>query len=130
VLPEAANVEVELDPMRFHQVMANLLSNAAKFAPQCSLIKVRLMLSGQEVQVAVQDQGPGISKEFQLRMFEKFSQADSADARSKEGTGLGLAIVKELTERMNGWISFDTELGKGTCFYLHFPVYQARKLMH
>jgi PAS domain S-box-containing protein len=130
VASEAINVEVELDPMRFHQVMANLLSNAAKFAPECSLINVRLMLSGQEVQIAVQDQGPGISKEFQLRMFEKFSQADSADARSKEGTGLGLAIVKELTERMNGWISFDTELGKGTCFYLHFPVYQARKLMH
>lgn len=130
VQPEAVNVDVELDPMRFHQVMANLLSNAAKFAPQCSLIKVRLMLSGQDVQVAVQDQGPGISQEFQQRMFEKFSQADSADARSKEGTGLGLAIVKELTERMNGWISFDTELGKGTCFYLHFPVYQARKLMH
>jgi signal transduction histidine kinase len=54
-------------------------------------------------------------------MFEKFSQADSADARSKEGTGLGLAIVKELTERMNGWISFDTKLGEGSCFYLHFP---------
>lgn len=121
VAADAAEAEAELDPMRFHQVMANLLSNAAKFAPLGSQIQVRLSQTATEVLVAVQDQGPGISPEFQQRMFEKFSQADSADARSKEGTGLGLAIVKELTERMNGWISFDTKLGAGTCFYLHFP---------
>ena len=117
----AERAQVVLDPMRFQQVMANLLSNAAKFSPLGSIIKVTLTQTEDTVKVAILDQGSGISPEFQQRMFEKFSQADSADARSKDGTGLGLAIVKELTERMQGRISFDTELGKGTCFYLHFP---------
>ncbi|WP_157605595.1 PAS domain S-box protein [Rheinheimera sp. SA_1] len=111
---------VLLDPMRFHQIMANLLSNAAKFAPTGAKITVALEQTNTEVLVSVQDQGPGISEEFQHRMFEKFSQADSADARSKDGTGLGLAIVKELTERMDGKISFETSATTGTCFRLHF----------
>ncbi len=115
---------VLLDPMRFHQIMANLLSNAAKFAPKGSNIRVTLRQTDSEVIVSVQDQGPGISAEFQHRMFEKFSQADSADARSKDGTGLGLAIVKELTERMHGKISFQTSAKTGTCFYLHFKKQQ------
>jgi PAS domain S-box-containing protein len=113
---------VQLDPMRFHQIMANLLSNAAKFSPQGSLIKVRLNLTDVEVNVEILDQGPGISAEFQQRMFEKFSQADSADARNKDGTGLGLAIVKELTERMHGHISYRHTAETGSCFTLHFPI--------
>ena len=120
VLDAPTDATAELDPMRFHQIMANLLSNAAKFAPTGSLIHVSLSHSDTDVVVAVQDQGPGISPEFQNRMFEKFSQADSADARSKDGTGLGLAIVKELTERMHGSISFVTSPDSGTCFYLRF----------
>jgi len=115
---------VLLDPMRFHQIMANLLSNAAKFSPMGSNIRVSLGQNDAEILVSVQDQGPGISAEFQQRMFEKFSQADSADARSKDGTGLGLAIVKELTERMNGTISYQTSASSGTCFQLHFPKQQ------
>ena len=113
---------VQLDPMRFHQIMANLLSNAAKFSPEGSHITVRLSLTGFEANVEVLDQGPGISVEFQQRMFEKFSQADSADARSKDGTGLGLAIVKELTERMQGHISYQHSPDNGSCFTLHFPI--------
>lgn len=112
---------VQLDPMRFHQIMANLLSNAAKFSPSGSEILVRLSQSETEVTIDVLDAGPGISPAFQQRMFEKFSQADSADARSKEGTGLGLAIVKELTERMNGHISYRQRSEGGSCFTLHFP---------
>ena len=115
---------VLLDPMRFHQIMANLLSNAAKFSPLGSNIQVTLSQTDTEILVSVQDQGPGISAEFQQRMFEKFSQADSADARNKDGTGLGLAIVKELTERMNGYITYQTSAVSGTCFHLHFPKQQ------
>jgi PAS domain S-box-containing protein len=119
-LSASEDAAVLLDPMRFHQIMANLLSNAAKFSPTGSKISVNLTQSDTEVVVSVQDQGPGISESFQHRMFEKFSQADSADARSKDGTGLGLAIVKELTERMQGRITFQTSPSTGTCFQLHF----------
>ncbi len=128
-LQASADAAVLLDPMRFHQIMANLLSNAAKFSPSGSKISVALTQTDAEVVVSVQDQGPGISEEFQHRMFEKFSQADSADARSKDGTGLGLAIVKELTERMQGSISFQTSATTGTCFHLHFQK-QSDELIH
>ncbi|WP_348733556.1 PAS domain S-box protein [Rheinheimera texasensis] len=109
-----------LDPMRFHQIMANLLSNAAKFSPAGSTISVQTTLQQNCFRISVADQGPGIPESFRDRIFEKFSQADAADARQRGGTGLGLAIVKELTNRMGGQIDFHSESGKGSCFYLDF----------
>lgn len=115
--PEAV---LALDPMRFHQIMANLLSNAAKFSPAGSVVSVRTSIQNNCFRISVADQGPGIPESFRDRIFEKFSQADAVDARQRGGTGLGLAIVKELTNRMGGQISFDSEAGKGSCFYLDF----------
>lgn len=112
---------IDVDPMRFHQILANLLSNAAKFSPIGSEILVSLSITEQQVQISVQDHGPGIPDAFRQHIFEKFSQADSADARSKGGTGLGLAIVKELTNRMGGDISFESN-EQGTCFNLSFAM--------
>ncbi len=112
---------IDIDPMRLHQILANLLSNAAKFSPPSSEIHVGLDIKDQQVQIAVTDQGPGIPEAFRTHIFEKFSQADSADARSKGGTGLGLAIVKELTNRMGGDISFTTS-ATGTSFTLNFAL--------
>ncbi|MDZ7902324.1 MAG: ATP-binding protein [Rheinheimera sp.] len=112
---------IDIDPMRLHQILANLLSNAAKFSPPSSEIHVGLEIKDQQVQIAVTDQGPGIPEAFRTHIFEKFSQADSADARSKGGTGLGLAIVKELTNRMGGDISFTTS-ATGTSFTLNFAL--------
>uniref|UniRef100_UPI0027BA3DC3 PAS domain S-box protein n=1 Tax=Rheinheimera sp. TaxID=1869214 RepID=UPI0027BA3DC3 len=129
-LQAESDATVQLDPMRFHQIMANLLSNAAKFSPAGSEIVVRLYQSGVEMVIEVLDEGPGISAEFQQRMFEKFSQADSADARSKDGTGLGLAIVKELTERMHGQISYQRRSEGGSCFALHFPTLKPGSSLH
>jgi signal transduction histidine kinase len=56
------------------------------------------------------------------RHAEKFSQADSSDTRKKGGTGLGLAITKELVEQMGGMVGFDSDAGKGACFYFELPV--------
>ncbi len=112
---------IDIDPMRLHQILTNLISNAAKFSPPASTIKVGLEIKDQQVQIIVSDHGPGIPDAFRLHIFEKFSQADSADARSKGGTGLGLAIVKELTNRMGGDISFTTSAA-GTSFTLSFAL--------
>jgi signal transduction histidine kinase len=113
-----------LDPMRFHQIMANLLSNAAKFSPPGSVVAVRTETTAQQLRISVQDQGPGIPDNFRARIFEKFSQADAVDARQRGGTGLGLAIVKELTNRLGGEIGFDSVSGHGSCFYLEFALDQ------
>ncbi len=122
VLEPGPDAVLLLDPMRFHQIMANLLSNAAKFSPPGSVVLVRTRWAGPKLRVSVQDQGPGIPENFHARIFEKFSQADGADARQRGGTGLGLAIVKELTNRLGGDISFDSLPGKGSCFYLDFAL--------
>jgi signal transduction histidine kinase len=73
------------------------------------------------VQLSVRDRGRGIPREFRNRIFEKFAQADSSDSRQKGGTGLGLAIAKALVEHMDGRISYESELGRGTVFYVDLP---------
>ena len=68
------------------------------------------------------DHGRGIPAAFRKQLFERFSQADSSDGRSRGGTGLGMAIAKHLTEQMSGRISFDSEENVGTTFHLEFPL--------
>lgn len=121
---EAADWRIDVDKLRFAQIMANLLSNAIKFSPVGAVVQIILSRQLQSVKIAVQDQGPGISPEFKPLIFQRFSQADSSDARQKGGTGLGLALSKQLTESMAGIIGFDSEPGLGACFYVGFPLRQ------
>ncbi len=123
--PEARNWQIHIDKLRFAQVMANLLSNAMKFSPCGTAVLISVMRQQQLLKITVKDQGPGISAEFKPLIFQKFSQADSSDARQKGGTGLGLALSKQLTESMQGSIGFDSVPGQGACFYLLFPLANA-----
>ncbi|MVW74233.1 ATP-binding protein [Pseudomonas xionganensis] len=123
----AAPLSVRVDAQRLSQVMANLLSNAAKFSPPGSQVTVSAEDLGDRVRIAVRDRGPGICEEFRPRIFSKFAQADGSDRRQKGGTGLGLAISKELVERMQGDIGFDTAAGNGTTFWFELPVSTSRQ---
>jgi signal transduction histidine kinase len=114
-----------VDARRFEQVMTNLLSNAAKFSPEQGEVLVRLIETAQHLRVEVQDQGSGVPEAFRERIFQKFSQADSSDTRSKSGTGLGLSITRNLIERMHGSIGFESAPGRGTCFYFELPAVAA-----
>ncbi len=109
------------DPMRVMQVMNNLLSNACKHSPPGSTVRVFYRQEGDEVVIAVKDEGSGVPEAFHARVFDKFAQADSADDRALVGTGLGLAIAKELVERMGGTIGFDSPPGEGACFWFRLP---------
>jgi PAS domain S-box-containing protein len=117
-LPDA---RVMADPDRLMQILANLLSNAAKFSPPGSEVWVGAESRNGRVHFSIRDFGPGISEEFRPRIFQKFAQADHSDTRFHEGTGLGLSIAKNLVEAMGGSIRFETTLGKGTTFFFELP---------
>ncbi|MGM3386803.1 CHASE3 domain-containing protein [Stutzerimonas stutzeri] len=114
--------EVNLDPDRFAQVLANLLSNAIKHSPTGGVVSIDLRRDGDTLEVGVQDQGQGIPENFRGRIFERFAQADSSDARKRGGTGLGLAITRSLVQQMHGRIGFDSQEGRGTRFWLRLPL--------
>jgi PAS domain S-box-containing protein len=116
-------VKVRVDVDRLQQVLANLLSNAAKYSNTGDTVQLKVRQEGMVARVEVIDRGPGIPPEFHSRIFQKFSQADSSDTREKGGTGLGLAISKELIERMNGLIGFHSNPLVHTCFYFTLPVW-------
>ncbi|MCQ4297769.1 CHASE3 domain-containing protein [Pseudomonas stutzeri] len=116
--------EATLDPDRFAQVMANLLSNAIKHSPAGGQVTVDLRRKGGMLEIGVQDHGAGIPEAFRSRIFERFAQADSSDARQRGGTGLGLAITRSLVQQMHGQIGFDSQPGLGTRFWLQLPLEQ------
>lgn len=109
------------DRDRLLQVMANLVSNAAKFSPPRGEVEVGARVTGSGVRVEVRDRGRGIPEEFRARMFQRFSQADSSDERERGGTGLGLAICKAIVERSGGTIGFEDRFGGGTTFWFELP---------
>jgi signal transduction histidine kinase len=118
---------VPLDSDRFMQVMANLLSNAAKFSPPGGVVEIMTEHGDGSVRVLVADRGPGIPEEFRSKIFGKFSQADASDSRQKGGTGLGLSIVKAIMEKHGGEVGFETQLGSGTTFHVSFPAPEVNK---
>ncbi|MFC3607602.1 PAS domain S-box protein [Stutzerimonas tarimensis] len=121
-LSSASAARVRADALRLHQVLTNLLSNAAKFSPAGGTVSMETRQTGQWVRVTVRDQGQGIDESFRDRVFQRFAQADSSDTRAQGGTGLGLAISKALIERMNGRIGYDSQPGKGASFWFDLPL--------
>jgi two-component system, sensor histidine kinase and response regulator len=108
------------DPGRLRQVLINLAGNAVKFTDQ-GAIEVLVDLDGESegfvtLRFRVRDQGDGISREVQERIFDAFEQGDASTTKRFGGTGLGLAISKRLVELMGGEISVQSEPGAGSCF--------------
>jgi PAS domain S-box-containing protein len=119
--PVSANDRVMADPDRLMQVIANLLSNAAKFSPAGAEVMIRVRCGPATIRIEVEDSGAGIPEEFKAHIFEKFAQADASATRRFEGTGLGLSIARKLMEAMGGSIGFTSVVGQGTVFYVELP---------
>jgi signal transduction histidine kinase/CheY-like chemotaxis protein len=112
------------DPLRLRQILLNLLSNACKFTKQgeVSLTAARDTVDGRPwIEFTVADTGIGMTPEQLARIFDQFSQAESATARRYGGTGLGLTITRELCRRMGGDVTVTSELGKGSTFVVRLP---------
>lgn len=117
------DVYVSADIMRLRQVVDNLVSNAIKFSKPNTQVQIVLSSDNEFVKVLVIDQGVGIPKAFQHRIFEKFSQADASDSRAKEGSGLGLTICKQIIESHHGRIGFQSDAGHGSSFWFELRRY-------
>jgi two-component system OmpR family sensor kinase len=111
------------DSMRIHQVVANLLANARTHTPTGTKIRLKLEEGEKGVSIEVSDNGPGLSKEDQARIFERFYRADPSRVRNGgEGTGLGLSIVDAVMRAHGGTVSVTSEVGHGATFKLFFPI--------
>ena len=115
---------VRADSVRLLQVLANFLSNAAKFSPEGSTVTVSAERHAHLIRVNVIDQGPGIPDSFRAHVFDKFAQADGSDRRKIGGTGLGLNIAKQIIQNHGGTIDFITPPEGGTIFYFELPEFQ------
>jgi signal transduction histidine kinase len=113
-------VTVPVDPLRFDQILTNLLDNAAKFSPDEEPIGVTVLPSDGGIDVAIEDRGIGIPSEDVSRLYDRFYQSRRARER-KSGLGLGLYITKGLVEAHGGRIWLATQPAKGSTFHVWFP---------
>jgi signal transduction histidine kinase/CheY-like chemotaxis protein len=124
VSPDVPN-QIAGDPLRLRQILANLLSNAVKFTKQGSVfVRLESQFSSQgefSLQLTVQDSGEGIAADKLPYIFDKFTQADGSVSRRFGGTGLGLAITQKLVEMHGGEIRVESEVGRGTTFFVTLP---------
>ena len=111
------------DTGKVQQILYNFFSNAVKFTEQGGRIEIQAqMVDDKTVRIAVTDTGCGIAESDRQKMFEKFRQVDGSITRETTGSGLGLAISKELAAMLAGSVGMESELGKGSIFWLDIPV--------
>ncbi len=110
---------------KMEKILFNLLSNAFKFTPSGGSISIRLQKKKDKAAVTVADTGTGITADRLPNIFDRFFQAESGKNAVQEGSGIGLALVRELVQLHGGSVSVASEEGKGTSFYLQFPLGKA-----
>lgn len=124
--------EIIIDEEKVERIILNLVSNALKFTPEGKSIDIGL--SGKRYKnrnmicITVTDQGIGIPKSKQDKIFERFGQADTSLSRQAEGTGIGLYLVKLFANAMNGYIMLRSKEGKGSAFTVLLPCIEATPL--
>lgn len=114
----AMDAKVKVDPDRLIQVITNVLTNAVRFSSASDVVGVGVTRTDTGLRVAVADRGPGIVEEFQDEVFEPFARGEATGSRHRSGSGLGMSISKTIMEELDGDISFETEVGAGTTFFV------------
>jgi len=124
------DLEVMGDDSQLARVVFNLLGNAYKYAPEGSTVWLTAYVEQDYVVIKVTDEGPGIEKEHQSRLFHRFYRIDDARARHQGSAGLGLAICKHIVEAHNGDIGVESKIGEGASFIVRLPLSAANPEHH
>ncbi|MFN4355945.1 ATP-binding protein [Parvibaculum sp.] len=130
---QQSNIEIELslpqppialvaDERALKQVLINLVSNAVKFSPDGSLVRIESQIRPDCLRISVVDVGSGIAPEDIPRALTPFTQLDGSLSRTHEGTGLGLPLAKHLTELHGGELRIESKLGEGTAVHIDLPL--------
>lgn len=119
--------KIHSDALRIKQVISNLLSNAVKFTEAGKKIKLTIDYSSNWLRISVADQGIGMSREAQEKIFEAFTQAETSTTRTYGGTGLGLTISSRLVSMLGGSLKVRSKLAEGSTFYFSIPVKAAQQ---
>ncbi|MDU5357476.1 MAG: HAMP domain-containing sensor histidine kinase [Atopobium minutum] len=114
-------VYAEVDRDMINQAVINFMSNALRYTPEGGWVVVEVGQDRNDVWISVSDTGIGIAKEDLSRIFSRFWRSDASRERVSGGLGVGMAVTKEIVDRHHGYISVESELGKGTTFTLHLP---------
>lgn len=115
-------IELQTDETILTRILDNLLSNAIKFTEKNKSIYVDFNKSENTIDISIQDEGPGISEEDQKQMFKLFKKLTARPTDGEHSSGLGLAIVKSLVCKLNGKITVESKMGKGTKFIVSLPI--------
>ncbi|WP_045519401.1 sensor histidine kinase [Neobacillus niacini] len=115
------NLFVEIDPIRFEQVLINLIDNSLKYSKESSTTSIRAVEENGKVQISIIDQGIGIPQNDLPRIFDRLYRVDKSRSRATGGFGLGLAIVRQLIEAHGGEITVKSLIGEGTSFTITLP---------
>ena len=107
------------------RILDNLISNAIKYSPKNSSVIISTKQTGDNIQVSVRDQGPGISPSEKKKLFKKYSKLSSKPTGNESSTGLGLYIIKKICNTMGGSVRCESELGCGATFIVEFPAAKA-----
>jgi len=117
---------LEVDTLRFEQVMLNLIENAVAYSKPPRHITLSAAVDGDQMEIRVADNGVGIPPADLPRIFERFYRVEKARSRASGGTGLGLAIVEQIIQAHRGTVQAESEVGKGTTIVLRLPLTQDR----
>jgi signal transduction histidine kinase len=121
VIVPAPTVILSVDPRQLSDAISNVLDNAIKYTDENGRIELICELKGTGIQITVKDNGTGIPKDQQSRIFERFYRVDKSRSKEMGGTGLGLAIAKHAVENHGGTIKVESKLGEGTEFIILLP---------